>query len=172
MNLQELNSPLPKPWLNINANSLNANEVDSKVVNATSVISSKLQANLSLSNTFEASTTAATFDPVATNGVQSLYNGVIAVKTVGATCAITMPTAAVLNTVINNPLTTPLDQCSFNLDVYNLSVGVCAISFTSALGVFNWKTGAGGVITFPNTASHIQLKFVRTAVGSFWTVYY
>lgn len=141
-------------------------------VSAASVVSTKLQANLSLSNTFEASTTAATFDPVAVNGAQSLYNGVIAVKTVGATCAITMPSATTLNTVINNPITTPLDQCSFNLDIYNLSVGVCAISLTSALGVFNWKTGSGGVITFPNTASHIQLKFVRTAIGSFWTVYY
>ena len=141
-------------------------------VSAPSIVSTKLQANLSLSNTFEASTTAATFDPVAVNGVQSLYNGVIAVKTVGATCAITMPNAATLNTVINNPTTTPLDQCSFNLDIYNLNVGVCAISLTSALGIFNWKTGASGVITFPNTASHIQLKFVRTAIGSFWTVYY
>lgn len=172
MNLQEFTSSLPKPWLNINANSLNASSVISSLVTATAINSTKTESKLSLSNSFAAETTAAIFDPVAVNGVQSLYNGIIAVKTAGAACSITMPNAATLNTIINNPTTTPLDTCSFTLDLYNLNTGTCAISLTSALGIFNWKTGAGGVITFPNTMAHVQLIFVRTAVGSFWTVYY
>lgn len=146
-----------------------SNSVTANSIISTTIIATKLESNLSLSNSFEASTTAATFDPVAVNGVQSLYNGVIAVKTAGTTCAITMPNASTLNTVISG---TPLDTLSFTLDLYNLNTGTCAISLTSALGVFNWKTGAGGVITFPNTMAHVQLTFIRTAVGSFWTVYY
>lgn len=155
-----------KKWINLNCNTVNANIVRS----------STLESDLSLSNSFVYNITTATADPVATNGAQSLYNGILNINVAGPACLITMPSAAVLNTVIPG---TPLDNMSFDLTIYNVNPATI-ISFTSALGVFNYKTNTSAAWSLsptpfaagPPNVSQINLKFVRTAVGNFWTVYY
>jgi hypothetical protein len=177
MNLQEFTSGTPstKPWLDIVCDTLTLNTLTATSVNAGTIIASKVEAPLSLSNSFAYQVTTATYDPVAVNGAQSLYNGVLEFKNLPANaCAITMPTASVLNTVIP---TTQLDKCVFNLDLYNTSIAAnITLTFSSALGVFNYKTNSNSsivlVIPFSNVTSHMQLKFVRTNPGGFWTVYY
>lgn len=158
-------------WLNLNAKSLTVD-----TLNANTIISSRVEGNLSLSNSFAYQITGATSDPATVNGAQSLFNGVLEFKSPPANaCTVTMPTASILNTVI--PVT-HLDSCSFVLDLYNTSTtAAVTVTFTGALGIFNYKTNASNspivlVIPFANGASHVSLKFVRTQPGGFWTVYY
>jgi hypothetical protein len=160
-------------WLDFTLHDLTTRNISATVIDATKYTGAKVEASLVLYDSFDYQITTATSDPVAVNGVQSLFNGTLEIKVPGATCLITMPSASVLNTVIP---TTFLDNCTFTLNLYNSSVNpAVVVSFTSALGVFNYKTGSGGVIALPAfsaTNSQISVRFVRTGLGNFWTVYY
>jgi hypothetical protein len=144
MNIQELSSALPKPWLSINANSLSSNDV---------VLNSSVSTN---SGTGTLPITPA-----------NLVNGVIgSTAPVSTTFTIQLPTAAELNAYFLSLSSTVLALNSRFSFYVSSSAGSVNILIGGGVSTFNAATE----IAFgPNTQK--QLIFVKTGAST-WVVYF
>lgn len=145
MNLQELISPLPKLWLNINANSLNAKSISSTKVEAGVLVSVN---NLS----YDSLTVGNNAGPF-TIDADSMINGIFS-NTGNVASVINLPSAAAIGALFPSDITLPI---TFEFKVFsklaavivNLGAG-CLInggsSYTSA-------GNNGSVATFYGNAS-------------------
>lgn len=141
MNLQEFTSPLPKPWLNIKANSLVGNEVTAGIL-------------VSVNNlTYAQLTTGSGAGPF-TIDADSMINGIFS-NTGTLASVINLPSAASIAALFPSDITLPI---TFDFKVYsrlgdvtvNLGTG-CTIFFGGS--TYTSPGNSGSIATFYGNAS-------------------
>lgn len=144
MNLESLNSPLPKPWLNIQANSVTTS-----------------QGSFSVSPDTEIKATPTTLT------VAQTVNGIINQVPLGADLVLNLPAAADFNTYFGGEL---LDGFTFDCTFYKASARNVVIN----LGTGVLTAGGGNSITMTSVNATISLytQFVYKAAGQNWVVFF
>lgn len=172
MSIQELFAPR-KAYTDLDVNSIATGTIEADLVDATLITADRIQSpviegQMNITNSFAYLITTATSNPGVTNGFASLINGVLGVNVAGASCTITLPTASQLNSAIPG---TSLDNAAFTLYIYNRSATAIMI-FPPSVGLFPWVTNTTTQFSVANVRKEFQIRFVRTAIGNFWDLYY
>ena len=185
MNLNDINSPLPKPWLNPNVNTLTCNTLTSNALSINSLNSNAITCN---------TLNATTINCDSTTALQLQTNILFTIGQITTTLAISSVTLSAAETVngvvgivyntstplITINLPTSLDLQSYlRLPALNVSF-VCTFSIQAALAT-NIKFNAGaGTQTYQNQAfftkvpiaagNQVLLTYSLTATG--WKIFY
>lgn len=146
MNLEEFTSPLPKPWLNINANSVSANELSGGVVS--SIVPLYL------------GTVAAYGTPAVTLTSSNIVGGVGAFNA-GSAQNVSLPTGSVLSTFIGAQ---PFPYY-FVFKVYTAALS--PTTFNTNTGIALYDGGSSFVV--PASVQH-DLVFFNGLSG--WVIYH
>jgi len=154
MNLNEFTSPLPKMWLDINANSIN-------------VVNSYTQNDFSLGS-FSTNSGTGTLNISPAN----LINGVIGANGAGPRLDIVLPTAAAINSYLGNQ--PALANLSFSFTVCVSRTATSAVQLTLNTGLTTFDGLAFVAIapyTVPNGSQRV-FYFSRNPSTLNWVIYY
>lgn len=143
MNLQDLNNPLPKPWLNIKANNFSSKDMNTGILNAGSIFSvfNFKYTNLTIQNS-SAPTTLPASDVVS---ALFAYD-----PTTAATLSLTLPSAAELLTYFPQGVTSPVTfefKLYSKLSTVNVTLGANCLMFYGG-NTFSYSGPGGVVATF------------------------
>lgn len=162
MNLQELTSPLPKPWLNISANTLNTNILNADTVNANS-----------LNVLIRYSTIDISHGPASTNNgtgtlnitPANLVSGILGANG-AATLTVQLPSAAAINTYLGPLEPAPITRFQFISYTSGAPGPVSNTNFLMGSGLTTFNGAAN--ITVPSGA-HKIMTFVKSGIN--WIIY-